>query len=370
MTESFSEIFHVVERCRDGISTHVRAAMQRQRASGRFSRVTLVADLDYADPALLDAADRVFPYLSGRNPFDILSAMKEIRCLIVTEKPAIVHLHSTFPGLYGLWRNSGAASAPAIVYCAHGWSFEMELPSWKRWIYVKIEKRLALQADVTLSLSEVGKREALACGLPSEGHITIPQGVAPADVLPPPKEMEGDGLKLLFFGRFDRQKGLDILLSAFKRVRRTDVTLHLVGEAEYADESRLDLSDPRIRRHGWVPHMELNGWLAAADALIVPSRWEGAPLVVLEAMRNRTALIASSHSAMPEMLDQGAAGMLFPLDKPDQLTTIIESLEPEALTALGDVGFAHYQGNYMLEHAGAALDVAYETALARRRERG
>ena len=140
--------------------------------------------------------------------------------------------------------------------------------------------------------------------------------------------------------------------------------------SEYADESRLDLSDPRIWRHGWVLHMELDGWLPAADALIVPSRWEGASLVVLEAMRNRTALIASSQSAMPAMLDQGAAGMLFPLDKPDQLTTIIESLEPEALTALGDVGFARYQGNYMLEHAGAALDVAYETALARRRERG
>lgn len=370
MTESLGEIFHVVERCRGGVSTYVRDAMRRQRASGGFSRVTLVADLDYADPALLDAADRVLPYLSGRNPFDILSATKEVRSLVETEQPAIVHLHSTFPGLYGRWRNSGAASAPAIVYCAHGWSFEMELPSWKRRIYGEIEKRLAPRADVILSLSEAGKRAALACGLPSEGHITIPQGVAQADELPPPKDMEGDGLKLLFVGRFDRQKGLDILLSAFKRVRRTDVTLHLVGEAEYDDESRLDLSDPRVWRHGWVPHMELDGWLAAADALIVPSRWEGAPLVALEAMRNRTAVIASSQSAMPEMLDQGAAGMLFPLDKPDQLTTIIENLEPEALTALGDVGFARYQGNYTLEHAGAALDAAYEMALARRRERG
>ncbi|MBT6312544.1 MAG: glycosyltransferase family 4 protein [Alphaproteobacteria bacterium] len=194
--------------------------------------------------------------------------------------------------------------------------------------------------------------------------------MAPADALPPPKEMAGDGLKLLFVGRFDRQKGLDILLSAFKRVQRTDVTLHLVGEAEYDDESRLDMSDPRVWRHGWVPHMELDGWLAAADALVVPSRWEGAPLVVLEAMRNRTAVIASSQSAMPEMLDQGAAGMLFPLDDPSQLTAIIEDLEPEALTALGEAGFARFQGNYTLDHAGAALDAAYEMALARRRERG
>lgn len=59
--------------------------MRQQRASWRFSRVTLVANLNYAGPALLDAADRVLPYLSGGNPFDILIATNE---MVVVEEAA------------------------------------------------------------------------------------------------------------------------------------------------------------------------------------------------------------------------------------------------------------------------------------------
>ena len=132
----------MVERCRVGVSAYVRDAMRRQRTSGRFSCVTLVADLDYADAALLDAVDRVLPCLSGRNSSDIQSATKGIRRLVATEQPTIVHLYSTFPRLYGRWRSNGAASKPAIVFCAHGLSFEMELPSWKRRIYAEIERRI------------------------------------------------------------------------------------------------------------------------------------------------------------------------------------------------------------------------------------
>lgn len=366
MTESFGDILHVVERCRGGVATYVQQMMEWQRGRAGYGRILLAADPRLLDPALAEVADGVKLYKSGRSFLGATRAAKQVRRIIRDERPGVVHLHSSFPGLYGRMGANLSPGGPAIVYCPHGWSFEMESPQAKRALYIKLENWLATRADLIVSISEHERLAALAEGLPDAGHIAIPHGAPPPKPGSRPSPMEIEGLQLLFVGRFDRQKGLELLLGALPFVQRQDFTLHLIGAPELSDKPSVDLSDPRIHAHGWVDHCELDRWYAAADAVIIPSRWEGFGLVAIEAMRNGVAVLGSDRGALPEVLDMGRAGAVFDPENPQALAKLLDELTTEQLKALGAAGKARYESVYTFERAASALERGYSLALARR----
>lgn len=359
----------MVEHCGGGVETYVEATIRRQRAEGCWGEIKLAADPDFLDPRLEGLADGRVAYRSGRKPASAIRAARQIQRIVRTEKPAIVHLHSSYPGVYGRLFADKSPDAPAIVYCPHGWSFDMDTSRLKSAVYRTIERALAPAADVIVAISEHERQGAETIMADDEGQALIPHGVAPAQPGPRPPEMNPCRLNLLFVGRFGRQKGLDLLLEAFKRVSRTDVRLHVVGGPNFGPNARLESKDPRVRIHGWIDHTEIDAWYAAADALIVPSRWEGFGLVTVEAMRNRTAVLASIRGALPEVLDHGAAGRLFDPEDVGELARMIDRLERCEMKRMGEIGYARYHACYAAERAAAALDAAYAKALELRRRR-
>lgn len=362
-------VLHVVEHCGGGVETYVQATIRRQRAEGRWGPIRLAADPAHLDARLADLADSAAGYQSSRAPLGAIRAARQVQRIIDEIAPDIVHLHSSYPGVYGRMFADLGPEAPAIVYCPHGWSFDMDAPAIKRDIYQRIERRLMRATDVTIAISEHEHQGGEAVLAPPCSLALIPHGVAEAAAGPRPPTLNCAHLNLLFVGRFGRQKGLDLLLSAFKRVRRQDVRLHILGGPNPGRNAAVATDDPRITAHGWIDHSEIDAWYAAADALIVPSRWEGFGLVTVEAMRNRTAVIASIRGALPEVLDHGAAGRLFDPEDAGALARLIDGLERCELKRMGVVGFERYQACYAEDRAAAALDDAYERALERRRRR-
>jgi glycosyltransferase involved in cell wall biosynthesis len=245
----------------------------------------------------------------------------------------------------------------------------MESPPAKRALYLRLEKWLAPRADLIVSISEHERLAALAEGLPDAGHIAIPHGATPPNPGPRPDGMQCEGLHFVFVGRFDRQKGVDLLMRAMPLVDRQDFTLHLIGAPELSDGAAVDLSDPRVHAHGWVAHNELDSWFAAADAVIIPSRWEGFGLVAIEAMRNGAPVIASDRGALPEVLDMGRAGLIFDPENTTALARLLDELTPDRLKAMGAAGKARYETAYTFQRAALALESGYGLAQARRMAR-
>lgn len=369
MTQSFGDILHIVERCRGGVATYVRDVMAWQRESGRYGRILLAADPDLLDDSLAAAADAVLPYRSGRSLLKAVSASRAVRRIIQDEAPALVHLHSSFPGLYGRMGANLRPDGPALVYCPHGWSFEMEAPAPKRALYQRLETWLAPRADVIISISEHERMAALAAGISEDGHIAIPHGVNPPKPGPRPDAMKSEGMHFVFVGRFDRQKGLDLLMKALPLIKRQDFVLHLIGAPELSDGIAIDLSDARVHAHGWIDHTELDSWLAAADAVIIPSRWEGFGLVAIEAMRNGAPVLASNRGALPEVLNRGSAGRVFDPENTSAIAAMVEGLTPVHLKGLSVAGRTRYETHYTFSRAAAALDEAYDLARQRRSSR-
>lgn len=141
---------------------------------------------------------------------------------------------------------------------------------------------------------------------------------------PLPKRVKG---RLLFVGHIVDIKGVYELVEACTRM--TDVRLRMVGYAEGDVRQRL-LAIASKREGDWL---ELTGGLSrentireilSADILIAPSYIEGFPNVILEAMACGTPIIASQVGGIPEMLDDGACGVLI---EPRSIDAIVAAVD-------------------------------------------
>ncbi len=143
-------------------------------------------------------------------------------------------------------------------------------------------------------------------------------------------------------GRFDRQKGFDIYLKALAIVTQENpqVKFYLAGygnaEAELRALARA-LAVPVIFA-GYQSDPQ-NFW-PALDIAVIPSRWEGFGLVVVEAMQSGCAVIASNVDSIPEIIQNGVSGALVPPENPQALAHAIQRLidNPQRCHALAESG--------------------------------
>ncbi len=143
-------------------------------------------------------------------------------------------------------------------------------------------------------------------------------------------------------GRLTNEKGLDLLLSAFARLqsRFPDWRVCVVGEGVERDalarlSERLQLTQ-RVEFLGEV--REVDHWLARASLLVHPSRREGFPNAVLEAMGMGLAVVSADCRAGPsELIEDGVNGRLVPVDDVDALASAMSELmaSPSSREALG-----------------------------------
>ncbi|MGR5878071.1 glycosyltransferase family 4 protein [Bacillus pacificus] len=98
-------------------------------------------------------------------------------------------------------------------------------------------------------------------------------------------EVDKSKINLLFVGRFDRQKGLDILLEFFNTYNMEHIDLYIIGDSILENQQLVIPNN--IKLIGWVENTNIDSYYSLFDAVIIPSRWEGFGLVAIEAMKNK-----------------------------------------------------------------------------------
>jgi glycosyltransferase involved in cell wall biosynthesis len=135
--------------------------------------------------------------------------------------------------------------------------------------------------------------------------------------------------RLLFVGRLSRDKGLDILLDAMTRLTDRDVGLDLVGGAVAGFDVKAEIGarglGSRIVVHGELERARLPEFYARASALVLPSRAEGLPCVVVESLLVGRPVITSAVGGLPELVDD-SVGALVPSNTPEALARAVESV--------------------------------------------
>ena len=166
----------------------------------------------------------------------------------------------------------------------------------------------------------------------------------------------------LLVGRLRIRKGVEILLEALRvlRDRQIEARLLIAGDGEHraALERRaaeLELGTA-VRFLGRCDAARVRGLLRGARALVVPSIYEGMPLVVLEAMEAGVPVIASAVSGIPEVVEEGGTGWLVPAEAPDALADALAAAlaDPAEASRRGAAGRRRVDERFRPAHAAAA----------------
>ncbi len=280
---------------------------------------------------------------TGRDLRSILALALAIRENIKLHNPDIVHLHSSFAGAIGRLIIRAMHSRPRIVYCAHCWAFDRPRQTVMTRLCAMLERRLSRHADAIVNVSPHEEPLLRKAGISLSNTKLIVSGIkdqAPFPDTPRPVTDPAGPMRLLFVGRFDSQKGVDLLLRDFALLKPGRATLTLAG-AKIVDNHDLTIPSD-VKLLGWVPRETLPAMFRKFDAVVMPSRWEGMPLLAIEVLRSGRPLICSSHGAFPYFIKNGVNGVLMDIDTPgslDRALTILENADRRAMNAAARATF-------------------------------
>ncbi len=186
------------------------------------------------------------------------------------------------------------------------------------------EQRAVSRADVLIADSAaMAKRARSDYG---RDGIVIHHGLE----LPPAPTTPGEGRHVLWLGRLEERKGIDLLIAAWPTVIRQigHAELHVVGQDMGAWRKQLSTL-PSVRVHGWLDGPAVAALRASCGTVVMPSRFESFGLAVLEAWSAGQCVVASDGGALPEVIAE--AGWCPPAGDPSTLaTSLIEALTNQA----------------------------------------
>jgi glycosyltransferase involved in cell wall biosynthesis len=194
-----------------------------------------------------------------------------------------------------------------------------------------------------IALTEWAKRLFTEGGLPAERIVVKPNCVARPPAF---SGLRRDGG--LFVGRLDEQKGVDILLRAWKDI---DYPLRIIGDGPLSDLVERNVSD-RVVYLGRQSQAVVRREMQAAKFLVLPSTGhEMFPVTVLEAFSSHLPVIFSGLPSLGELVESGVTGLQFPPGDANTLAALVRWAvsNASALDELGRRAYSAYEERYTPE---------------------
>lgn len=202
------------------------------------------------------------------------------------------------------------------------------------------------QSAAVVAVSEALKEALIRFGVEARRIVVIPNGVDRERFHAKDRRearrtlgLAPDGRRVVFVGNLEPVKGPDVLLEAMRRLP-PEVSLSLVGDGTLrevlAGMARSAGLEDRVQFAGCRPHGEIPLWLCAADVVCLPSRSEGCPNALLEALACGRPVVATAVGAIPGLLSSGECGLVVPPQQPEALaealaTSLEEPWSPEQI---------------------------------------
>ena len=160
-----------------------------------------------------------------------------------------------------------------------------------------------------------------------------------------------------FIGRFSNEKGILELANAIPETLRARPNLRYVlcGDglltAEVLNLLSTEIRQGSVRLVGWVPQNELSAYLNTFTLLVIPSRTEGLPNVLLEAMASGTPVLVARVGAIPDIVEDEENGFLLGSTSPDSIGNAILRLlkDPTMLAKVSSTALEYVGDKFTLE---------------------
>lgn len=311
-------ILHLLEATRGGTRRHVLDLLPAQQAAGLEPCLVYSTrrNADFAADACrlqqqgIEVLD--IPMARQPHPLQDARALRALAEALVSLQPDLIHCHSTKAGLLGRLLRFGPARHIPLVYTPHCIAFATRLPLLQRRAARWTERWLAPLTTHYIAVSQHEHHLLLATGLAHGNSTVIHNGLNLPELdalFGLPAELPETEPVIGCFGRLTAQKNQAALIRALGILRRSrmPVQLWLVGSGE--DEARLrqlattcGVAD-QVQWWGDLP--EARSLYPRCQVIAQPSRWEGCPYSVLEAMAARRPVLAGAVGGVREIVTPG-----------------------------------------------------------------
>ena len=341
------------------------------------------------DPVSLPAKLRL-----ARNTLWSATGADLMAAALQQHRPDVVHVHNTFNQLSPVVLRTAVAQGVPVVQtmhnfravCANGLLLRDGQPcelcvTAGRWhavqhrcyrgsaaasTVVALSGALHLWAGTftqrgvrVIALTEFARALFVRSGLAERVLRVKPNFVYPATASGQQRDQ-----RVVFVGRLAAEKGVDLLLEAWRQLAPVGWVLELIGQGELRPSAQsLDAS---VRCLGWLSPTEVMARIGSARYLVMASRWyEGLPMVLLEAFSAATPIIVPRLGAMAEVVEEGRNGLGFDAGSAASLAGVLGqalALPPAAWQRLSDGALQSYNALYSPQANHAQLMSIYREA--------
>ncbi len=333
-------ILHAVRAPVGGIFRHILDLANGQVDRGHH--VGILADSltggERADKALAELAPRlklgVYRLAIHREPSpDDVMVWLRMRRLIDKLKPDVMHGHGAKAGAFVRMRRR--ADDTIRIYTPHGGSLHYPLNTLKGEFYARLERKLMDATDLFLFESAFARDTyQRIVGTPKGVVHCVFNGVTPEEF--EPVVIADDATDLAYVGEFRHIKGADLLVDAVARLRENGkkVTLTLGGDGE--ETAALKAQVERLGLTGairFIGHVKARYGFSKGRLLVVPSRGDSMPYVVIEAGAAGIPMIAARVGGIPEIFGPESPALFAASNADTMAEAIAAAIENEQATA-------------------------------------
>jgi len=265
---------------------------------------------------------RLGPCTEFRNPIGRTTSTLTPLPKLLANDYDVIHGHTYLPAIP--LRLSKVLTGAATVFTVHGMPLTSEAESEsgitdrvREWAISQLVFGFDYDSVISVNRTNMSRLEE------NQDDVTyIPNGV---DVNRFRPDAAPDEKKVLYLGRLDPQKRIDILIDAFSEIADEfpDRDLVIVGtgrqEEELKQRAAQSAAADRIHFTGRVSDEEVPRHYASAELFVLPSRWEGHPLSLLEAWASGSPVLASNVNGIREFVDHRKNGCLVDPNSTDSL---------------------------------------------------
>lgn len=343
---------------RGGAETQVYLLARAFKARGHAVHVVSMLEPEGYGNELADAEIELSSLRLDRGAVDPRGIGRLAR-VVRRWRPDVVHSHMVHANLLARVARPFGWS-PVQVSTAHNIT---EGARWRELAYRVTDPLCTL----TTNVCEAGARRYVAIGAaPASKMRPMPNGIVMESFDRPPDVRTrlrdqlglGDRFTWLAVGRLERQKDYPTMLRAVAAARAegSDAVVLVVGEgtlfdAIVAERDEMGFDDAVVRFLG--SRADVPDLMAAADAYLMSSEWEGLPLVLLEASAAGLPIVATRVGGNDEIVADGQTGYLVPSQDPGALAdamTRLERLAPDERRAMGAASVRGVTSRYEIEH--------------------
>lgn len=363
-----------------GGQTHVIDLSRGLAARGRWQPEIGAAGGGPLEGAARDAglAFHALPFEDG-GAFGLIAALRE---RIRAGRYDLVHTHGGIAGFWG--RLAAMGTGTRLVHTLHGIHYLHYDSRSRQFAYRMLDRALAGLTDRIICVCRSDLEHALDAGIvpPRRARVVL-NGIDVEQVELTFARVAGartslreslgigpDEIALVTVARYHRQKGLPVLLAAFRTALDAMPNLRLVLAGSGPEQPALETL---ARELGVAPRVSFwtdagpavkGGAYAVADIFVLPSLWEGLPLVVLEAWACRLPLIATAVDGTREIVRPGLDGLLVPVSDADAMAHAIVDLarDPARARAMGDEGNRRVKSDFTLGRMVTETEAVYDEA--------